>query len=384
MSNRPVSRRLRILVFNPSYPPTACGVGDYNRGLAEALARAGHDVTVITAAQIPAVADGPARVLPLLRNWDVGSFLRAWRRFARPRPDLVVSGFPAVIRTSRSRLLYLLPGLTKVALGWPRTVFILHEYLRVPEIHRRVLPLAFRAADRIVTVSEADRDALVARHPSLAGRTVVRHNAPVIPVAPDDPSADARLRAKLAPESRPVIAFFGFVSAPDKGFEDLLEALARTDALLVVTVSLDLDNPYHAHVAALIERLALTDRVRWLGFLPEDEVGRLLHAVDAIVLPFRRSAHSSYTSLLAALANGAAVITTRGPQNPPWLRDGDTALLVDPCDPEGLARSIDSLLADDSLAARLRAGARRLSFGWDAIVEAVTTCEWNSPDAPDT
>src|SRR3954465_3626219 len=95
-SDRPVPRRLRILVFNPSYPPVACGVGDYNRGLAAALVRAGHDVTVITAAQIPAEEGGPVRVLALLGNWDVGSFLRAWRQFARPRPDLVVSGFPAV------------------------------------------------------------------------------------------------------------------------------------------------------------------------------------------------------------------------------------------------------------------------------------------------
>ena len=41
---------MKILVFNPSYPPVACGVGDYNRGLAAALVRAGHEVTVITCA----------------------------------------------------------------------------------------------------------------------------------------------------------------------------------------------------------------------------------------------------------------------------------------------------------------------------------------------
>jgi len=286
-----------------------------------------------------------------------------------------VSCFPAVVETSRSRLLYLLPGLAKALLGWPRTIFIVHEFIRTGETERRRLRLALWAANRIVAVTDAERDAIVARYPSVAARTVVRHNAPNIPVAADDLAADARLRAAFAPQERPVIAFFGFIWAADKGFEELLEALARSDALLVVTGSLDPAHAYHAHVAAEIDRLGLGERIRWLGFHDADEVGRLLRAVDAVVLPFRRGAESGYTSLLAALVNGAAVITTRGPQNPPWLRDGETALLVDPGDPAALASAIDRLLTDDSLAARVRAGARGLSFGWDEIVEAVTAPE---------
>ena len=168
-----------------------------------------------------------------------------------------------------------------------------------------------------------------------------------------------------------MIAFFGLIWAAAKGFEELLEALAQTDALLLVTGSLDPANAYHAHIAARIERLGIGDRVRWLGFVSDDDVGRLLRAVDAVVLPYRGGAESGYTSLLAALVNGAAVITTRGPQNPPWLRDGETALLVDAADPPALASAIDRLLNDEPLAERLRAGARGLSFGWDEIVDAV-------------
>src|ERR1017187_9570233 len=70
--------RVRILIFNPSYPPVACGVGAYTRGLAQALVRAGHDVTVITGAASTTTTDGPPRVLPPLRNWGAREFLRAW------------------------------------------------------------------------------------------------------------------------------------------------------------------------------------------------------------------------------------------------------------------------------------------------------------------
>jgi glycosyltransferase involved in cell wall biosynthesis len=365
--------RKRVLLFNPSYPPVACGIGDYTRGLAAALVAAGHDVVVITSATSTTMADGPPRVLPLLREWDIGGFLRAWPRFSRPRPDLVVSGFPSVVDGRYSRLLYLLPGLAKATLGRPRTIFIVHEFIRTGETERRLLRLALWAANRIVAVTEAERDAIVTRYPSVAARTVVRHNPATVPVAALDPQEDARMRAALAPRERPVIGYIGLLRAATKGFEELLEALARTDALLVATGSLDPADAYHAHVAAEITRLGLGERVHWLGFVSDEQAGRMVRVVDAVALPYRGGAESGYTSLLAALVNGAAVITTRGPQNPPWLKDGETALLVDPEDPAALQSAIDRLLHDERLAARVREGARGLSFGWEEIVEAVTS-----------
>ncbi|MFZ2114243.1 MAG: glycosyltransferase family 4 protein [Solirubrobacteraceae bacterium] len=364
---------MRILVFNPSYPPVACGVGNYIRGLAEALVDAGHNVTVITGATSTAMTDGPPRVLPLLGEWDIAAFLRAWPRFCRPRPDLVVSCFPAVVPGSYSRLLYLLPGLAKLLLGWPQTVFIVHEFVRTGEAERRRLRYALRTADRIVAVTEAEREAIVERYPSVAKRTIVRHNPATIPVAADDPQADMRVREELAPQARMVIGFIGLLWAAAKGFEELLEALAQTDAILVATGSLDQGNAYHEHIAAQIERLGLGERVRWLGFLGDEQAARLLRAVDAVVLPYRGGAESGYTSLLAALINGAAVITTRGDHCPSWLRDDETALLVDPKDPAALVSAIERLRSDDRLATRVRAGGRGLSFGWEKLVEAMVS-----------
>jgi glycosyltransferase involved in cell wall biosynthesis len=373
-----VGARMRILLFNPSYPPVACGVGTYTRGLATALIGAGHDVTVITCAGSTTTTDGPPRVLALMRGWGMGAFLRARRRFSRPRPDIVVSSYPAAVEGNYVGL-YLLPGLAKLLLGRPRTIFVVHEFVRSGGIEQRLLRLAFWGADRIVAVTEAEREAIVARYPSLAARTVVRHNPPTVQAADFDPQADARLRAQLAPAERRVLGFIGLLGVAKKGFEELLEALARTDSILVATGSLDLANAYHARLAAQIERLGLTERVRWLGFLSDEEAGRMLRAVDAVVLPYRGGAESGYTSLLAAIVNGAAVITTRGPQTPAWLRDGETALLVDSEDPAMLASAIERLLADEDLAARVRAGARELSFGWEKLVEAVIAPLQSSP-----
>jgi glycosyltransferase involved in cell wall biosynthesis len=366
-------RHMRILCFNPSYPPVACGVGAYTRGLAHALEEAGHDVTVVTSTSSTTYTNGRPRVLALLAEWDIRAFLRAWPYFWRPRPDLVVSSFPAVVPGRHSRLLYLLPGLAKLTLRNPRTVFILHEFIRTGDAERSRMRLGLRAADRIVAVTDAERDALVARYPSTAARTVVRNNPATIPVAAIDPSADAKVRAQFAPPERPVVAFGGLLTAPAKGFDDLLEALTRTDALLVATGSLDPENVYHAHVGAQIERLGLGGRVRWLGFISDNEIARVLRAVDVVVLPHRSGAESGHTSMLAALVNGAAVVTTRGANTPPWLRDGETALLVAPENPDELATAIARLAGDVQLSAKLRAAAGELSFGWADLVEAVVS-----------
>lgn len=362
---------MRILCFSSSYPPIECGVGEYTRELAAALVQAGHDVTVVTGATATSASKGPPRVLPLLRDGSVRSFLRAWPRFARSRPDLVVSGFPTIVEGNYARMLYLFPGMAKALLGWPRTTFVVHEFVDLQETERRWLALALRAADRIIAVTETERDALVARYPWAASRTVVRHNAPNIPVATDDPAADARVRETLDPRGRPVVAFFGHIMGPKKGFDELLQALARTDAVLVATGSLNPDDSYMAHIAAQIERLGLAERIRWLGYLAHEDVGRVLRVADAVALPYHGGAKSGYTSLLAALVNGAAVITTHGPENPPWLRDGETALLVDSIDSATLASAIERIVEDEHLASRVRAGARELEFGWDEIVQAV-------------
>lgn len=364
---------MRVLICNASYPPVACGVGDYTRGLAEALVDAGHEVTVVTSARSTARRDG-LRVFPILREWDIRRVARSWSEFARPRPDVVVSCFPAAVEGRYSRLLmYLFPGLAKALLGRPRTVYIVHEFVRSGERERRLLKLPFWATDRIIAVTEAERQAIVARYPRLAARTVVRHNPPTIPVVRADGEAEARLRTALAPEGRPLIGFIGILWGAPKGFEDLLDALAQTDAILVATGSLDPSSAYHSRIAARIARLNVAERVRWLGSVSDEEAARLLRVVDAVVLPYRGGAESGYTSLLAALVNGAAVITTRGSQTPRWLREGGTALLVAPEDPAMLAGAITRLLSDSSLAAKLRAQAERLSFDWKELVEAVVS-----------
>ena len=311
-------------------------------------------------------------MLPLLRDGErSGRFCALGRALSGTSGVLVVSGFPTIVEGDYARMLYLFPGMAKALLGWPRTTFVVHEFVDLQETERRWLVVALKAADRIIAVSEAERDALLARYPWAASRTVVRHNAPKTSVATHDPAADARMRETLASHGHPVIAFFGHIMGPKKGFDELLQALARIDATLVATGSLDTSDPYMAYVRGS-DRAARPRRARTLAWVSGARgVGRVLRVADAVVLPYHGGAKSGYTSLLAALVNGAAVITTRGPENPPWLRNGETALLVDSVDPATLASAIERMLEGASTSRRV-CGLERasLEFGWDEIVEA--------------
>jgi glycosyltransferase involved in cell wall biosynthesis len=374
-----------VLLFNPSYPPMACGVGDYTSRLAAALAAGGHDATVLTSA-VPAVApvrSGAPRVLPVLRDWSVTAFLRAIPHFARPRPDLVISQYPALMPGAHARLLYLLPALAKAALGRPRVVVVVHEFARTEPTAKRLLGLAFAAADEVIAVTAAERDAIAGHHPRAARKTRVVPIASNVPALDFDDRDVARLRRELSPSGQRVLAFFGLLS-PSKGFEDLLRAAADGDATVAATGALRPGDAYHDRLARLITELRMEDRVRWLGYLPEREVALLLRAADAVVLPFAHGAVGNNGSLLAALVNGAAVVTTRGDATPEWLRDGENALVAPAGDPSALAHALDRLRDDPALAATVRAGARELSarFDWVSIARELTRSRDRSASPP--
>ena len=69
-------------------------------------------------------------------------------------------------------------------------------------------------------------------------------------------------------------------------------------------------------------------------------VRRLELAVDCAVLPYREGASLRHGSLMAALAHGLPIVSTRPPESAheasgafPLLCDGESALLVAPDDP---------------------------------------------------
>ncbi|MGH3054806.1 MAG: glycosyltransferase, partial [Gaiellaceae bacterium] len=132
---------MRVLLISGSLPPMKCGIGDYTRQLAEALAsRAGVTVGVLTdAAAAASAAERRFEVLPLAHGWrfaDLGNLLRAVGAW---KPDIAHMQFPGQ-GYGRSKLPWLLPSILAMH-GLP-VVQTWHEYVvqrSVPELKHSVL-----------------------------------------------------------------------------------------------------------------------------------------------------------------------------------------------------------------------------------------------------
>jgi glycosyltransferase involved in cell wall biosynthesis/SAM-dependent methyltransferase len=362
---------MKLAFVNSSYPDMPCGVGDYAANLASAARTAGHEVVVFTSADPRIRVPDRIEVHPVFRDWAIRDFVAHRRRIRRERPDATVLQYPSVLPGPHSRLLFLLPFLARVFLRPARVVLVVHEYAHTHARAKQQLRLAFRFAHEIVTVNPADQRAIAERH--RAARPKLRSarigsNVPRVPLT-------GERRAELEAEADgPLIFFFGLLHGPDKGLDDLLEAMREIDsarATLLLSGSLDGNVPYHRHVRARIEALGLAGRVRWLGFLAPRELSEWLQAADLVVLPFRAGAAPNRGTLAAALLNGAATVTTRGPETPDYLRDAENVALVPPGDPASLAAAIEGLLRSPEQRERIAEGARGLApaFEWPAVAE---------------
>jgi glycosyltransferase involved in cell wall biosynthesis len=148
---------------------------------------------------------------------------------------------------------------------------------------------------------------------------------------------------------------------PQKGHSVLMEALARLRGEgLAVGLVIAGDGPLRASLSALAEALSVGSSVRFLGAV--EDVRGLLRSADAFVFPSRYEAFG--VALLEAMACGCAVVASRTGGIPEIVREGESGILVPPGDPVAIADAIKTLIAQEGLRRRLRAGARERAMAF--------------------
>ncbi len=379
---------MRVCLISGEYPPLQGGVGDYTRCLAQALARGGCQVSVITSVTVPETdADDEVRVLPIIRGWGPGCLPLLWRALGRLHPDVVSIQYqPGAYQMHGA--ITALPLLLKLRRRGISAVTF-HDLL-VPYLFPKagaLRPLArgmlARTADAAVTTNPEDCAALGS--PS----SIIPIGSNISPfVPPGYGRATQRARWGVG-RGHLLLCYFGFLN-PSKGVETLFRLLHRllSDGhrvtLLMVggmaSDSVSADQSYAEEVRIQITGSPLGDHVRWTGFTSPQEVTANLLAADICVLPFRDGASFRNGTLAAALAHGMAIVTT-WPRQPGTavaaaaarsglqLRDKVNARLVHPDDEEGLCRVVEELAADEAQRQQLQQGAWELSHlqDWDVI-----------------
>jgi glycosyltransferase involved in cell wall biosynthesis len=188
---------------------------------------------------------------------------------------------------------------------------------------------------------------------------------------------EARLRLGLAVERRYVLTICRLMVW--KRVDNIIRALAQwpEDVQLLVAGDGDMQAPWEE----LARGLGLADRVRFLGNVPHRDIPLWIRAADVFVLNSEYEGLSH--TLLEVQALGTPIIASGVCGNPEVVEDGVNGLLVDPRDPDDLARAGRRLLDDPELGRRFVAEGltRQPRFDRDARfgeVESVLRAEARS------
>lgn len=169
-----------------------------------------------------------------------------------------------------------------------------------------------------------------------------------------DEERDAARRRWGVEAARSVVLTAGRL-APEKGVEDLIEALSGMPADVIPHLLVAGDGPLRDD----LERAAATAGIAatFVGRLDPDDVASVMHAADCFAYAARRGANTPY-AVLEAMASGLPVVATAAPLIHRSMLEDGRGVAVEPGDRDALRAGIVRFLRDPAAAVAAGTAAR--------------------------
>jgi colanic acid/amylovoran biosynthesis glycosyltransferase len=232
--------------------------------------------------------------------------------------------------------------------GGDATKFRHYRKRPFPTVFQRRCAALQREAALIICVAEHIREALLAQNFPPGKLKVIRYGIEPA-VESDEPK----------PPDHPFLLFVGrFVEK--KGIRHLLDAMRMLKAEGEgVELTLVGDGPLAGELKRQAEKLS---GVRFLGWLPNHEVRRLMRTALAICVPSVAARSGDSEGLpnvvLEAMASALPVIGSEIAGITEAVENGETGFLVPPADPTAIAAAVRRLLADPAARSHMGRAAR--------------------------
>jgi glycogen synthase len=364
--NYEVGRPLRVLFWTDWFLPSIGGVEVFSARLLPALARRGHEITVIAGhhcSGLPGETDFMGVTVrrflfhQTLAASDLKSVSGTLRQVARLkqelRPDIVhlnTLGPSVLFHLASSRHC---PAPVLLTMHSP----VMADAERPDTLYGQAL----RSALWVNCNSHAVHADLCRRVPEMCAHSSVTYYGM-------DPPA---LQPTPRPYGDPVVLGLGRLVS-DKGFDLAIHAFADVvrrfpRARLLIAG----EGAARPELERLVEACGLSDVVEFMGAVASAEVPALINIASLVVVPSRWDEPFGLVALEAALM-ARPVVAARVGGLTEAVEHGTTGLLVDREDPAALANAMTQLLGDPATADRMglsaRERARRL-FAWDRCID---------------
>lgn len=344
-----------LLVFSSDYPPNDGGIARLCSEIASGWARAGAAVHVIA----PAPRKGIAVPRSFTHELRV-KYSRPWREWESYRALRKRMGMGPTV----CGLWYPDGLLALMACARPR-VILAHGLELLPtegrwrrKIWRRLLKWVCESADLVIANSEFTRNLVLDSAPDA--------NVLAIPLAVDyrrfAPGDAQEAKRRFGVVNKIVLSTVSRLESY-KGHDVVLRAIAASDERIRhnLVYLIAGKGPYQSELELQVKELGLTEQVRFLGFVPEDDLPDLYRASDLSVLCSREVAERQKVEgfglvYLEAQSCGTPVIGTRTGGVPDAVKEGEGGWLIEQDDTAALSNILSQLVDDPS---SFRAAGRR-------------------------
>ena len=211
-------------------------------------------------------------------------------------------------------------------------------------IYRRIELVAFRHVDWIVTHGPMDYQKI----------KQVTDRITFVPLWIDigkfkrlDEKTVRNLREKFTVTKDVKILLFVGRLHPEKGVRTLFRALKMIDDMRILLLMVYSLAEYKEEYEMLAEHLKISNKIRFLSYVPHDELPKYYNIADLYVLPSIREEWSN--TIMEAMACKTPVVATAVGGNPYLIIDGKSGFLVPTKDPLSLAKKIKFALENPLL-----------------------------------
>lgn len=287
----------------------------------------------------------------------LGGIAAAKRKIREFRPDILHAHY-----ASSYGLIGALAGFHPYIVSvWGSDVY---EYPNAGGLYRRLLRYTFRKADTILSTSHCMADET--RKYTDKDISITPFGVDVNRFAPVKPSEnkDSRFVIGNVKTLRPVYGIDILI----KAFGELCQMAPDRNLLLKIAGT----GPQKDALLDLCKALGISDKVQFLGYIPNEQLPALYSSFDVAVSLSRRESFGVVA--VEAMACGCPVVTSDADGFKEVVDDGVTGLIVPVEDVHAAAQALYKLLTDDSLRNEMGiAGRQRVLrlYDWEKNVDAM-------------